>query len=485
LIVNVLVVLPFYTGDAQELFRLLEWIEQLGGCKNHDALLVTDAATNWDLVRFAAQQASQSFSSIRVVAHEKQLRGWPQAANALLFLSVRQISRPFLWLEPDAVPLKPLWLDEIEHAYEGCGMPFMGCIMETNQQGFPGRYMAGVGVYPGDSAARLLPFEECDRAWDIASAEDVVPHTANSPLIQHFWGERNLPPTFTAKRTKQSAINALSLDDLSPKAVVFHRNKDGMLIRLLRRKLFPDTVKNQEELITVVFPICTGDAALAIHHAKWLSSMNRKNPNAALVSFDTSLNPALANELKAHLQTSFSSVGLYRYQAPRNAGWPDGANAAWQNAARRMCGGRNPWLWFEADCVALTPDWLERLQEEYERGRKSFMGAIVPDMGHMQGTGIYPDNAGNRLPRAMAATNMAWDYVMKPEMIADCHNAFELVQHLWLIENGEVRPHGGGEVPQNITKEKAERWITPRAAMLHRVKDASLVSLLLRREFVP
>ena len=148
-----------------------------------------------------------------------------------------------------------------------------------------------------------------------------------------------------------------------------------------------------------------------------------------------------------------------------------------------MADQNNPWFWFEADSVALTPDWIESIDDEYQGCGKSWMGAVVKGMGHMNGVGIYPCDAAFRMPAAMSCTNLAWDYVCKNEIERDLHDASHLIQHCWTLVNGEPIETGGGELPARFTAEQCSRWIRKGAAVFHRSKDASIVELLMSGQY--
>jgi hypothetical protein len=78
------------------------------------------------------------------------------------------------------------------------------------------------------------------QAWDIGCAEAVVPKSADTKLIQHYWGLPELPPVFVKARDADSPKNFLTLDFIKPEAVIFHRDKTHSLLPLLRSSFLPD-----------------------------------------------------------------------------------------------------------------------------------------------------------------------------------------------------------------------------------------------------
>src|SRR4030067_55233 len=115
-------VLPTHAGDVQALLRLLDWIAQLGGAKAHEALIVADAGTPFEHTIECLKRARTSFKSASVISTEREISGWIPGSNALWLAAAKHIeellgSSAWFWMEADAVPLKPVWLDAIAKSY--------------------------------------------------------------------------------------------------------------------------------------------------------------------------------------------------------------------------------------------------------------------------------------------------------------------------------------------------------------------------------
>lgn len=227
-----LTVLNFCGKDRDLAFNLLKWIQELGGAKNHELLLVTGVQT----------AAAGMHAELELLAHETfgkaQFRvtdtqdegGWPSSPNnawrdTIIFTRMK-VGHPFLWLEPDCTPITSDWLDKIEAEFIAAGKPFLGAEVTK-----PQHRMSGVGVYPNDfvrytSRLHTLPKNV---PWDQYFASDIIPNAHFTSLIQNVWntefGKPETIPTFPDKD---------SLKLLDPKAVLFHRCKDGTLIDRLR-----------------------------------------------------------------------------------------------------------------------------------------------------------------------------------------------------------------------------------------------------------
>lgn len=245
----ILVVLPYHRGDFDIAKKLVQWISELGSCKPHSILLCADSTVPQESMRELMELARPSFERVATMIvtvptkpAEGSERVWPpntmflQAAN-----QVRENYRlPFLWLEPDAIPITDTWLDQIALAYQHCPRRFMGTIVtQVGQPGLPAQYLNGVAVYPNDAVEvfnNISAVKDHSSAFDIGSAPVVVSKSQNTSLMQHFWGTKEMPPIFVATKTTDSPKNHVTMDFVKPGVVLFHRSKDGNLIDLLREQ---------------------------------------------------------------------------------------------------------------------------------------------------------------------------------------------------------------------------------------------------------
>jgi len=243
---TLIVVTPFHSGDLEITKKLLQWIVELGDCKPHSLLLAADSEIPQDTMREVMDIARPVFQSVRtmVVTVPKASAEQKVWAPNVVFLAVaRQIKEnykfPFLFLEPDAIPLAAGWLDAIAKAYSESPKRFMGSVIkQTGQDGLPAEYLNGVAVYPNDAIDvfdSITAVKLSEQAFDIGSAAQVLPKAINTPLIAHHWGTKEMPPVFVESRTSDSPKNHVTLDFIPKDASVFHRSKDGKLIDILRK----------------------------------------------------------------------------------------------------------------------------------------------------------------------------------------------------------------------------------------------------------
>jgi hypothetical protein len=167
---------------------------------------------------------SGSFSHVYVEKCFHTEMGWPVSCNkafeTMAWAAFQKYKVPFLWMEPDAVPIQRGWLNDIEAEYKSLGRPFMGDFVEIAGIMPNGvNHMSGVAVYPPD-LPRLAPsiFNNDTIAWDIASGNQVTRQMARTNLIQHDW----VP-------TKQWRRDKVDASCVKEGAVIYHPDKLGVL----------------------------------------------------------------------------------------------------------------------------------------------------------------------------------------------------------------------------------------------------------------
>lgn len=242
--VPILCVIPYAASDAKQAMELLSWINTLGGCHNNPCLLVAANNVPPETLLTMVALAKRSFESVRQIqpSHALPDERWPRGANWLFCTASSWIEenlpRPWWWNEPDCIPLSEGWLEFLEVDYYRSAKPFLGTVGDEVYVGNQlGRMVNGGAIYPHDTASRFQDFDfQSAVPWDIWMSQRILGATHESPLIQHFFGQMHLAPTFRPLHVKGEPVNVFTIEQIRPQAVVFHRNKDGTLINLLRTR---------------------------------------------------------------------------------------------------------------------------------------------------------------------------------------------------------------------------------------------------------
>ena len=466
-----LAVIPFHPGDVHLAQDLLRWIEDLGGCPNHEALLIADRTTQWSKCLEVLQSAQRSFNKVHFQATESEYNfGWPQAANAMFKLAAKWVEEKhhshWLWLEPDSAPLKQGWLDTLDAAYKASGKRFLGNIYRSHNPNIPYPVLSGVAVYPPNCAHDAAEATSGIAAFDVRLSQKLDGDMASTNLIQWMWGEkREIAPRFAEVNTPGTEI--FCLKQLHPEAVIWHRCKDGSLIRLLREQLFPKT-----DNFVVAYPFFPLDAQLALKNIRWMCELRQPRTHEIRLFYENHTDRHIVNEIAEACSPIFSAVKHTPYKPVH------GPNEAWKLVALEMQRVKRNWLWMEPDAVPLRQDWLMKLQTAYSNAKKPFFGPIVPDMHHMNVTAIYPWDTPARCPATFASGEVyGFDVLMSGEVLNQIHDASNLFHHTWVEKHGRLQPHGDGEYPTFPTAESAKR-VQKGAVLFHRNKDGTLIDRL-------
>lgn len=245
-----LVALAFCEKDLHLVKPLLAWIDELRRRDNildnrlpHSILLSADSRVKrevlLDLKAYA--QTIFRFAEGVIVNVPDERQSWPKGPNFMFHNTLQVVAEryklPWLWLEPDCVPLKPGWLDQLAHEYALCPKKFMGTMATVAlTPDLPQRHMSGVAIYPPDAFPIMKEACASDIAFDYASAEKVVGRNRvwETKLIFEIWGDHTNVPTFRAFKAPGDKDHVIVPAAIPESAVLYHRSKDGTLINLLR-----------------------------------------------------------------------------------------------------------------------------------------------------------------------------------------------------------------------------------------------------------
>lgn len=239
---SMFVVFPIHGGDALQAIHHARWMEVMTartGLKYvQPALIVYDPTLNPDVLKAFKEALSNSFKTVLVHRYPRPRESsWPAPANWAWQHTAQHMTQlgSWLWMEADAIALKPSWLDEIETAYHQSGMPFMGPKVKGMS------HVNGCAVYP-QQTPELLPIamRSTSMAWDYEAGPEMIHRTQDaSDLMQHVWSVDNskwlecgggqVPMLVTKEELEQN---------LKSTAVFLHRVKDNSVTDLLLRGEF-------------------------------------------------------------------------------------------------------------------------------------------------------------------------------------------------------------------------------------------------------
>jgi hypothetical protein len=223
----VITTIAYNVKDSLAALRLGAWMSFLDKqqfLKQRSVLLVPSRnISRFDRSQKIVEAFKRAFGAVTVHIPDGSIeKGWPISANFMFTESlnfVEKIPEDMLWIEPDAVPLVPTWLENLEADWgraRAAGKEFMGAVVP------PKEHMTGNAVY-GRNWRQFVPklgtmLPSC---FDLSSAALIRPHMFRTALIQEWWKPRQVT-------TKM----------LLPASVLFHQCKKGELIAALDQERY-------------------------------------------------------------------------------------------------------------------------------------------------------------------------------------------------------------------------------------------------------
>lgn len=211
---------PF--SNTQLAVKWLDWCATLGGIADTELVILAPPD-------FQLPDSARAWKNVILIRDRDNIKGWPVGPNSAfrqlawaIFYRKNGNNEPWLFCEPDCIPLRREWLAELREAYARAGKPFMGAHV-PGAATYP-EHMSGNAVYPAKAvslAPSLVSEKKMNVAWDIRSAFQVVPQMAATDLIFQLYRH----PPFR------------SLDELHAEvpasAALFHSDKYGAIADLL------------------------------------------------------------------------------------------------------------------------------------------------------------------------------------------------------------------------------------------------------------
>ena len=121
------IILAFHEGNSDLALTLAKLINELGSNKDRRAYFIATAATrNTSLI---SSELSKGFGRVTEVKMGHQYLDPACRTNEQFFsvaIAMAQQDRPWLYLEPECVPLCREWIDKLEREYVRGGRPTMG-----------------------------------------------------------------------------------------------------------------------------------------------------------------------------------------------------------------------------------------------------------------------------------------------------------------------------------------------------------------------
>lgn len=179
-----LICYPFCAEDYSLALENARWIAELGTVEAHQILIVHDKLIAPEDAQAIEDILKPAFRRVARMPLRETLPGI-RGMNLLFRRAARQIAHtqagPFLWMNPDAIPIRKGWLDAIEAAYRMLprGKVFLGHHLQGT---IP--FMSQIGVYPQDCEVHAPGLVGADQnPFFVNGAPGVVPKMGHTDLI--------------------------------------------------------------------------------------------------------------------------------------------------------------------------------------------------------------------------------------------------------------------------------------------------------------
>lgn len=227
----------------------------------------------------------------------------------------------------------------------------------------------------------------------------------------------------------------------------------------------------------VVLSTCHRDAPLALANAEWIASLGGSSEHKWIVACNQALGRTdFPQRIADALRKKYVHVEVLVHYDEDERQWPYAQNHAFQRSAQYVAGKYNtPWLWLECDAIPLCDGWLEKIEAEYQKSAKPFMGFLVDVCQvngqqiplHMSGVAVYPGEVAAHSIQAMRCTGLAFDMAGAEEILPKFHNT-RLLFHKY-------------QCPSIDSWERFDSIIPKEAVLMHQQKSPDIIELMKRR----
>lgn len=216
--------------------RLLDYIAILNNKtpKGH-LLLVAAPDTHQESqikIRIAAEVAFETVDLLSVpwpvVAHTSKVEAVNYTWYQGMIHATRCYQNPVLYIEPDCVPLRPHWLEELALVYYDQPKRYLGSMLSTNDGKI--KCLSRVAIYPRGAGGELKEFCAAKLPFEVAAGNFIIPRAGKSRLFQQS------PFSSTTDR-----------DVIRDDAVLLHSDKESVLLsELIEQAMKPITIVSGE-----------------------------------------------------------------------------------------------------------------------------------------------------------------------------------------------------------------------------------------------
>lgn len=251
------IVFTYHNGDCELAMESAKAIVAQGINLRHKATICCTNGTA--LVSEITEELKKVFPVVGRIAAQDSFDGWPLGPNQMFSDASNycfQHEDPWMFWEPDCVPMRQNWVDTLEKEFLREPTKIMGSLIEggTAPSGKSvHRLIVGSAVYPAKFlygctiAANLYNYnlryrdaKAVPEPWDVRCRWEFLKYGRNTKLIQACWKSCAYRPSgngiiFSACNADAEDIQSVTCPDktVNPDAIIIHGCKDGSLHRMI------------------------------------------------------------------------------------------------------------------------------------------------------------------------------------------------------------------------------------------------------------
>jgi hypothetical protein len=216
---EILVVIPFCVDDAIQAEHLCDliFLANKRVRQGHCLLVISGDchAELWEKAKIAAEVAFSTVDMVMVPNISASNKN--QRINRMMSSASEHVKRhfrlPWLWLEPDATPVKRDWLEKMADAYYAQPKKYAGSWFKNQENGEI--LLARIAIYPPDAHDDLNKLFLGNKAFNVEGGKSISQRSTKLSLVQEV------------------AINSES-DKVSENVVLVHPDKHSIMKARMR-----------------------------------------------------------------------------------------------------------------------------------------------------------------------------------------------------------------------------------------------------------
>jgi hypothetical protein len=256
------IVFAYHNGDADLAMESAKAITAMGLNIRHKAYVCTRQGTKD--CNAITQELKKSFPEVEQLIVQDGFEGWPLGPNQMfsdVAAAMYPTGVPFYFWEPDCVPMKEGWVDDLDAEYHRkvgiMGHLYEGGMASSGKNIY--KMIVGSAVYPPNfldfcpSAQSLSTYNMAYKSagsipepWDVRCRWNFLAIGRDTPLIRTYWKSVNYQwkdgkIIFYAADPEAQGVQEVTCPDrvISSQAVVIHGCKDGSLHKMAQEG-FPE-----------------------------------------------------------------------------------------------------------------------------------------------------------------------------------------------------------------------------------------------------